>query len=352
MADYGLLGGIGQGLQAGVQAYQQAKQMRNQQELSRGLMQQGALEKGLIPVAGTEGQDIPSYQLNAGSVAKQDFDAAQYQSSPEFASHVKGLLNAKPSLAKFASSVPGSMSPAQWKGDPLSEVVKGEYGFEGRQITALRVADRNDIAREQLEERKNVNATHIGTAYDKNPIILQTKKTNQSLDRAESLLYGKEPITSKSFNILQQDFINAMAPGGAATEGKVNREMVETAQAQFNELQQKFGQVRDLRKEQPQVVENLKNLIKQVKGDYKEALSNEAMNVHETYLNASSPQSVETNKRKLKTYAPEEYAKRYGAPGLLQESASPAGTPKVGEVQDGHVFLGGNPADPKSWKAQ
>ena len=59
-----------------------------------------------------------------------------------------------------------------------------------------------------------------------------------------------------------------MAPGGAATEGKVNREMVQTLASQLNNLQQRFGSIQDLRKEQPEVFSQLKGLVEQVKHDY------------------------------------------------------------------------------------
>ena len=32
--------------------------------------------------------------------------------------------------------------------------------------------------------------------------------------------------------------------------------------------------------------------------------------------------------------------------------AAPTGKPKIGEVQDGYMFKGGNPADPKNWEKQ
>jgi len=38
-------------------------------------------------------------------------------------------------------------------------------------------------------------------------------------------------------------------------------------------------------------------------------------------------------------------------PSQMNGSAMPA-PPKVGEVQDGHVYMGGDPANPASWKAQ
>ena len=110
-----------------------------------------------------------------------------------------------------------------------------------------------------------------GQDFDTDKILTQMTTTNNSLDRALSMMNGKTPITGKNFALLQQDMINAMSPGGAATEGKVNREMVETLAATLNDVQQKFGDIEDLRKEQPQIFAQLQGLIKQVKEDYNRA---------------------------------------------------------------------------------
>ncbi len=44
------------------------------------------------------------------------------------------------------------------------------------------------------------------------------------------------------------------------------------------------------------------------------------------------------------------YSPRFGGWHGLNEVKG--GMPKVGDVEDGHVFLGGDPARPESWKAQ
>ena len=40
------------------------------------------------------------------------------------------------------------------------------------------------------------------------------------------------------------------------------------------------------------------------------------------------------------------------APETAPEASAPTGKPKIGEVQDGYMFKGGNPADPKNWEKQ
>lgn len=107
--------------------------------------------------------------------------------------------------------------------------------------------------------------------FDTDKILVPIQNTHNSLKRAISIMDGKTPVTGKSFNLLQQDLINAVSPGGAATEGKVNREMVNTLAAALNNIEARFGSVQDLRKEQPEVFAQLRGLINQVYADYSHA---------------------------------------------------------------------------------
>jgi hypothetical protein len=119
--------------------------------------------------------------------------------------------------------------------------------------------------------RKAALIQATGASFDKDQLMKNLNNTNNNLDRATSMMNGKTPITNKNFALLQQDMINAMAPGGAATEGKVNREMVTTLAGTLNDLNAKFGDIKDLRNEQPQVFAQLQGLISQVKNDYAKA---------------------------------------------------------------------------------
>jgi hypothetical protein len=138
-----------------------------------------------------------------------------------------------------------------------------------------------------------------GEAFDKDPILKQVQGTNNSLDRALSIMNGTTPVTAKNFALLQQDMINAMAQGGAATEGKVNREMVETLATKLNELQQFGGSIKDLRKDNPELFAQLKDTIEKVQSDYGRAGMDRAADIHSSYQNVEVPGVRETIDRKL-----------------------------------------------------
>jgi len=137
------------------------------------------------------------------------------------------------------------------------------------------------------------------------------------------MIDGDQPITAKNFAILQQDMINAMAPGGAATEGKVNREMVETFAGKLNDLALKFGSIQDLRKEQPQIFNQLKGLIKNIHHDYNSALQTQVQALAENYENVNVPEVQKTVQKKVE---------RYKMPGLLG-AEKPAQGPSEAEKQ-------------------
>lgn len=115
-----------------------------------------------------------------------------------------------------------------------------------------------------------------GADFDHDKILTQLQNTNNSLDRATSIMDGKTPVNTKNFNLLQADLINALAPGGAATDSKMNRELISNLSGLLNDIQTRFGSVQDLRKEEPQVFAQLRGLIDQVRGDYNTAGRNRA----------------------------------------------------------------------------
>lgn len=147
--------------------------------------------------------------------------------------------------------------------------------------------------------RTNKLISDAGASFDKDPILKQVTTTNNSLDRATSIMNGKTPVTGKNFALLQQDMINAMAPGGAATEGKVNREMVQTLAAELNDVQARFGTIKDLRVEQPQVFKQLQSLINQVKQDYNQAGLSRTAELEANFKYVPEPMIQDTVKNKV-----------------------------------------------------
>lgn len=189
-------------------------------------------------------------------------------------------------LQKFANEI------QQRKGDfsklVLDTVAKMKTGSDqatsDKKLNELLMLGIGNNGQSGIADVRRQNAiVAAGAAYDKDPMVKQMQGTNNSLQRAIGIMDGKTPVTGKNFALLQQDMINAMAPGGAATEGKVNREMVETLAAKLNDIKTQFGNISDLRKDQPQVFAQLRGLIQQVKKEYNEAYSRKIGDIKKNY---------------------------------------------------------------------
>jgi hypothetical protein len=134
------------------------------------------------------------------------------------------------------------------KNPMLKDVFQQDAMGQRLAMMSAALQQRTALGYDRLELARDKAGSSAGQAIEHDPIVMQAKKTTNNLDRALSILDGKEPVTAKSFAILQQDMINAMAPGGAATEGKVNREMVHTLQEKLNDIALHYGKRRGSKK--------------------------------------------------------------------------------------------------------
>lgn len=183
----------------------------------------------------------------------------------------------------------------------------------------------NATREKRLDLATSKNAGDVGGAYEKDPILKTSKTSVNSLIRSESILTNPEkPVTTTDLNLAYNDYINAVAAGGAATEGKIQREMPVTFETQLNLLKQKAGKNVDLRKSPAgrELIDLLQKNITKVKEDLSGAIGDQAYNIHSNYIDSSNPKAIETNKRKLKEYAPNKYNELYGGGMSAAEEVS------------------------------
>ena len=168
------------------------------------------------------------------------------------------------------------------------------------------------------QARTDALRLRVGQNFDQDKMLTAANNTMNSLHRAESILNGETPVTQKNFALAQQDFINAVANGGAATEGKVNREMVDTLAGKLNDLASYTGNIEDLRKAQPDIFNQLKGMITQVKSDYSRAAQQRA---DEILLN--SRQMSDEGAKKTAEDKYDAITKRYAGYNTPQASNAP-----------------------------
>lgn len=233
---------------------------------------------------------------------------------------------------------------------PLGAFVKGKQSADAMAAAATaRAAPQNA----RLEETKNQNASKSGDSFENDPIIKLSKTNLNSLTRSQSILDNpNKPVLTKDLNLAYNDYINAVAAGGAATEGKIQRELPESFDTNWNDLKAKAGKFDDLRQDPTgaQLISMLKENISTVRGDLSKAVEEQAARRFDDYTANTNPKVQDTVKKKLKTYAPNVYAQKFGGSPDQGGSNAATGGPKVGAIEEGHKFKGGNPADPNNWE--
>jgi len=207
----------------------------------------------------------------------------------------------------------------------------------------------------RVDEMKNQNAAAAGSAFEKDDIIKNTKKNLNSLEKSSSILFkANGPVTAKDLNLAYNDYMNATAPGGNSTEGKVNRELPDTYAQELNTLLQNVGATQDLRKTKQgkALIDQLLANITNVRKDSRKQILDQFENVADDYRSNTNPRVQDTIRTKRaayqKTYAnvPSEGAASGGAGSTetIDAGASPSypeGT--IAKTKDGQdvIWKGG-----------
>lgn len=349
------LGALAEGLKQGLLTYRDERD-RQQKLKQEGITNRLAALKAGYDVNPDTGEVSPT---NATSMSN---DLARIQTQRQMDSYDPNSLSSQNARAflvdvvrasspKSAIKIPENMSAADVAESQkiLAPAITGGFGMQGREAVSQRIGESNEIKREMLGVRKARSGSEAGQAFENDKLLKQMKNTQENLNRAEGMLNGDVPLNSKNFNLLQQDLINATAPGGAATEGKINREMVETYAGSLNDLATKLGSVQDIRKAQPELVNQLRSLIGLIKSEYNGGMARQAADIHDSYDQTSIPEVRNTIKAKLYRYSPEAYGERYGdspppgtkassGKGLIKPRETQSAKPKK-VVQGGHTYI-------------
>lgn len=188
---------------------------------------------------------------------------------------------------------------------------------------------------DRLDNSKANTGDEAGQAFEKAPIIAASKNNLNSLTRSQSILSNtSKPVTAKDLNLAYNDYINAVAAGGAATEGKIHRELPENFDVQWNDIKGKFGQFDDLRKDPTgaQLIGMLNNNIGTVRKDLSDAAGQQALDVHDSFANNPNPYVQKTIRDKLQRYNPQAYQNLYGGGSSVASSPTPQALPIGGST--------------------
>ena len=305
MADWGLLAGIGEGLKQGLLSYREAKQYQDQQK------KEAEREKFELAVHGMQKTPEGSYEYSPGFLEREK--QKQQQGLIE-----KGFI--PPGMTEEQMpQVNQAFFKAKQEADPTRQIIqqlqmqkglldvkKGKKEAElGEKIPASQVA----VLSEGVASLKTLPDMHSIINQNKDlfgPISGRFSSANPYNERAQTV---EAQIRSKAQEI------------GKFMEGGVLRK----------EDESKYRKMLPNLSDTPEVASNKLVMV--------ERLLQNKINEQKGILKGSG-YDVSGIPEFQKTELPEVVQKK----GLLGKG------PKPGSIEDGYKFLGGDPADPKSWE--
>lgn len=121
------------------------------------------------------------------------------------------------------------------------------------------------------QTRRNALIAKSSSDFDKDPMLLRFAKTSTALDRGQSMLSSKEPITATDLQALQQDLLTAFTQDGVVTEGKAQREIVDPFASIINRMTTRGDSIQDIRRDTPDLIKHLQSRLNLMKQDYNKA---------------------------------------------------------------------------------
>lgn len=343
--NYGLLNDFAQGIKEGLIGYQTIQKNKRDQQQFDLMHGTRTNEAGDLEFDPQVKQQMDIQRRAAVLKGQRDLSGEDpmSQDSQDKRALGRGLLKRSiPGMSdeEINKLIPDTMSGNEIMGENglIGKAITSGFGMQGQQIRASGIKGLTGVKQDQLEETKNKNAGAVGQEFEKDPIIKMSKTNLNALTRSMNILENpNKPVTAKDFNLAQTDYINAVAAGGAATEGKIHRELPETLVTKWNELKQKIGENDDLRKSPAgkELIDLLRQSIRMVRDDISSAISEQALNLHDSNKFSTNDKVKQTIKDKLKTYNPKAYQQIYGgesgSSGLLkpQQEAVSEITPDV-----------------------
>ena len=269
-----------------------------------------------------------------------EFGQNTYQSLANFNNGTATADDVKNKINFLGMATPDQISGVEKDAQNAATVRAGQAkasGMEGR-----------------VDVMKQNAANGFANHVDNDSILKLSRNNLNSLDRSTSILNkpSDQPVTSKDLNLAYNDYINAVSAGGAATEGKIARELPETFEQKLNEIKQKFGDNSDLRSDPSgrALISLLSKNISTVKGDISNAVSDRANDYFNSGINSPNPYVQNMAKQKLQHYdVAGKYTAAYGGAAPTPQAAPAAAAPATQAnpddakihpdvQQNGHVY--------------
>lgn len=323
-ANYGLLGGIGHGIQSAVDSYRQeraAQQGIANQELDRQVKKAGLLSQGYQ--TDDQGNVTPTALRSQQMGVEQQALDPNSPYSQHYRQTSKALLKSiNPSLE---TAVPDTASAYELeKSGLIPKGIGAEAGMMGQMMRSQSYQQNNAIKQDDQTSRA-ANTIH----NDKR--VVQLSQQLDQLERGRRIL-DQPTITNQEFNDYQQEIQSAISGASGGALGKLERTEYTTAQQELANLKQKItGRPQDAVPRE--LVERLKGLADHTKEMMAMHRSNRAQTLVRPY--AHNPDAEDAQRKAAEAY-------RYEAqPAASANQINP-------EDQQAIQWAKQNPSDPRS----
>ncbi len=249
-------------------------------------------------------------------------------------------------------TLPEGMSAADLSGENsvTGNITKGGYSVQAGQLKASTIgnaiADKNNIARD------NQASAAVDKVVNDPQLKAHTQRVqgaNRIQGQLDDIKQGKIVDTNQFLNDLNTEYVNLLTGANNSALGKLERtEYRSTAGDIAGVIQKLSGNPQSIRS--PEILKQLETSVAGLKQTYQKNIDTRALQLQRSY--AHNPDATQAQKQAIQDMINTNGTGSAPAPasGLLNQSAPPA--PKIGDVIQGHKYLGGPPADPNSWGKQ
>ncbi len=299
MADYGMMGGIGEGLQSFMQTYMQ---QRNAQNKSRQDTLDQALKAKLAGVKMNSSGDAWEYtpekekEIELGKL-KSSSEMQKYDPTNPHAGFLRNIAiqQIKSSHPEYSDEqvsglVPEGLSADQYKEATglLKPELSGYYSMKGREAMANVYGERNKIQREGLNLRQGQVAEGINKKVMNDKIVSAADSQQAAINKGLDRLNSGQAMTPQMFNEVQIDLANAITGGRTAAQGTIHRVEMDNMASKIAEIQQKLSSsptdinAPAMKKYLKDTFTELRNLNKSIRQKRVKALTNQSAQAYGT----------------------------------------------------------------------
>ena len=330
-ANYGFLNNIATGLREGLNTYQTISNMKQNQKQVELQNKFYMKQQGLM-------QDPETGELNYTPEKQQEIDFNRQKQQEDF--------------QPIDEPTTGLLGQAGFKAPPglTMHQLKGVESLLGKKLGADATAARVDVsANNQAETRDQRVHQNSLNEIEKDPNIRNLTTTYQNLDNAEKN-FRMGGMSPQEFAELQQAVrANLGIKGGSGVSERQESYLRSLGLSGDSVMQFLTGDIQDVSKSDPKFVEQISKIVdieKQNKREQAKGLLEAKKKGHASFYNKHKDLAEDYENTS------KGYLSQFGNEVAPTEAAAEnvSSGPKVGSIEDGHRFLGGNPADPKSWE--